>query len=280
MSTPKVKPNKARELYEAGQLDGAIAELTRELKKNPTDDWARTFLFELLCFNGDWTRAEKILMALSLSSAHTEAGAQAYFNNIKAEMARERFFKSGSRPCFLIEPPGYISHYLEANDHLRNRELAAALTLLDRGEQQRRTISGEVNGKKFQDFRDSNDFTAPVLELYVGDNYYWLPFEQISRITVERPKQLRNLLWARARVDTINGPLGDVFLPVLYASSCEHEKSMVRLGRVTQWQPLGSEIYLPAGQRLFLAGSDEITLLEVKELTFAATSCRKAMKQK
>lgn len=274
MTIPKAKAMKAKELYDAGLLVSAIAELSRELKKAPGDEWSRATLFELLCLNGEWDRAEKLLLALSLSSVLTEAAAQINFNNIRAERARARFFKTGSRPCFLIEPPGYISHYLDANEQLRKGELCAARTLLDHAEQQRRAISGEINGSKFQDFRDSNDLTAPVLEMFVTDKYYWLPFQQISRITIDRSRPMSNPLWTRARIDTINGSLGDLFLPMLYAGSCDHESSLVRLGRTIEWQAMGSEIYMPAGRRLFLTDSVEVALAATTDLVFAATSKR------
>ena len=52
---------KARELYQAGKLNEAIQSLQAELRDNPTDVARRTFLFELLCFAGEYDRAEKHL---------------------------------------------------------------------------------------------------------------------------------------------------------------------------------------------------------------------------
>jgi len=50
---------KARELYQAGKLNEAIQSLQAELRDYPTDAARRTFLFELLCFAGEYDRAEK-----------------------------------------------------------------------------------------------------------------------------------------------------------------------------------------------------------------------------
>ena len=49
----------ARELFDAGKLREAIDAATAEVKASPTDTRRRTFLFELLCFAGEWDRAEK-----------------------------------------------------------------------------------------------------------------------------------------------------------------------------------------------------------------------------
>jgi len=54
----------AKEMLDAGDLRGAIAATTGDVKKNPTDTQRRIFLFELLCFAGDWDRAEKQIEAV------------------------------------------------------------------------------------------------------------------------------------------------------------------------------------------------------------------------
>jgi type VI secretion system protein ImpE len=48
----------SRELYQAGRLDEAVQALGSELRNDPTDTKRRTFLFELLCFTGEYDRAE------------------------------------------------------------------------------------------------------------------------------------------------------------------------------------------------------------------------------
>jgi len=54
----------AKELLQAGKLTEAVQALGAELRENPTDAKRRTFLFELLCFAGDFDRAEKQLGVL------------------------------------------------------------------------------------------------------------------------------------------------------------------------------------------------------------------------
>jgi hypothetical protein len=55
----------ARELFDAGKLNNAIEALGAELRERPTDLHRRTFLFELLCFAGNWDRADKQLDVLA-----------------------------------------------------------------------------------------------------------------------------------------------------------------------------------------------------------------------
>ena len=55
----------ATELYKAGKLSEAIQAISAEVREHPTDVRRRTFLFELLCFAGDFGRAEKHLNVLA-----------------------------------------------------------------------------------------------------------------------------------------------------------------------------------------------------------------------
>ena len=53
--------NDAKLQLDAGNLSAAVDSALKLVKTNPTDATARTFLFELSCFAGDWDRAEKQL---------------------------------------------------------------------------------------------------------------------------------------------------------------------------------------------------------------------------
>ncbi|MBM3791008.1 MAG: virulence protein SciE type, partial [Acidobacteria bacterium] len=115
----------------------------------------------------------------------------------------------------------------------------------------------------------SDLFLGPFLELIVNDKYAWLPYEQIRRIEIHRPVQLRDLCWARAKIEAKGGDLGDVFLPVLYPGSYRHGSEEVRLGRRTDWIDVGSGLTRGAGQRLFLIDGKELGMLEITAIEFA-----------
>ena len=71
--------------------------------------------------------------------------------------------------------------------------------------------------------------------------YVWLPFEQIKRLHIMTPKRLRDLLWVPATLEAHAGPVGEVFLPVLYPDSHRHADERVKLGRITDWTDMGRE---------------------------------------
>lgn len=258
----------AKELFDAGKLDQAIEELLREVKANPSEINKRTFLFELSCFAGDWTRAERQLDVIGHQSAQAELGVMIYRANIKAEQERVRVFNEGVQPHFLREPPPYIDLHIAAINQIRQGQLKEARATLDQAEEDRPAIAGNIDGKRFTDFRDYDDLVAPVLEVIVKDKYVWLPFEQIKRLEVSPPRVLRDLLWANARIEATDGTVGDVYIPSLYAGSSDSENDQVKLGRMTDWKQIDENLYRSTGLRVFAADGEEKSLFEASIVEF------------
>jgi type VI secretion system protein ImpE len=259
---------KAKELLDAGRLSAAIDEVTREVKAHPADFRLRTFLFELLAFAGDFERARRQLDVLGTENSKTEAGTLMYRTVLAAEEARQKVFSSGLRPTFLFGEPSYVHQHLEAINRLRQDRLDEATALLEAAEEARPALSGKLNGQQFGDFRDADDLLGPFLEVFVQEQYVWLPMEQVSRIEVTPPTQLRDLLWIQAKIQGRPGAVGEVFLPVLYPGSSANDNEQIRLGRMTDWETLGDGLVRGVGQRMFFVGEEERALLDIKEITF------------
>lgn len=260
-------PN-ARELYQAGHLAAAIEAQSGEVRVNPTDVSRRTFLFELLAFAGDWDRAEKQLDVLGQAGPQATLAVQVYKANIQAERTRSRLFSEGLHPHFLNEPPPYVDRHLDAINRVREGNFAEARAILDQAEEDRPALGGTMNSKPFADFRDCDDLIGPVLELIVKDKYAWLPFEQIRRMEISPPSMLRDLVWARAKVEALDGTVGDVYLPALYEGTPSHASDQVRLGRQTDWRALSDDLARGAGLKSLLVGEDDVALFEAREVAF------------
>jgi type VI secretion system protein ImpE len=234
-----------QELYRAGRLSEAIKALGAELRDNPTDTLRRTFLFELLCFAGEYERADKQLEVLGEAGPESEMGVMLYRSAIYAERQRQDLFERGELPP--------------------EQESANA----DR--------SGVVNDKTFSYFADTDPRIGARLELFAAGNYLLLPIEHIASIQIPPPKRLRDLIWTPAAVRTTAAfkgtELGEVLLPVLAPFSWRHPDEMVRLGRMTVWEkPEGSEYQIPFGQKMWLVDDEEIPFLELRELEFKPAS--------
>jgi len=259
---------RAKELLDSNQLSAAIAELTQDVKRHPADNRLRTFLFELLCFAGEYERAERQLDVIGHQNESVGIGIEVYRQLLKADKARQRWFADGLKPTFLLEPPSWIQQQLEAGNRLRGQQTDEAKALLQQAASTSSKLQGTLNGKPFADFRDSDDRLGPVLEVFLRENYVWLPFEQVKKITIPQPKHLRDLLWTPATIEAGEGAAGDVFLPVLYVGSHSEEDDQLRLGKITDWRGLGDGLAGGAGQKTFLVDNSELSILEIREIEF------------
>jgi type VI secretion system protein ImpE len=257
---------KAKELLEANQLSAAILELNEEVKQHPTDPRIRTFLFELLCFDGAYDRAERQLDILGSQDDKAEIGIEVYRNLLKADAARRRFFTGGTGPTFLASPPEYVRECLAAVLLLHEGNPQGAKGLIAKSQASAPRLSGTINGRAFAGISDSDDRICPALELFSNGAYMWLPFQRIKMISLRRPNFLRDLLWVPAHVECLDGQQGEVYLPTLYPRSESDENQQVRLGRITEWVNLGEGLVGGLGLKTFVIGDVETSLLEINEL--------------
>lgn len=258
----------ASQLYEEGQLAQAVAALNEDLRRQPLDNGKRYFLAELLCFAGDWERADKQLDLLMHQDASLLPGVLLFRQLLRAAKAREQFFMEGRIPEFLEEPSAHLQSYLKASISIREGRLQETSALCNEAERQRPVLPGTCNDQAISDFRDLDDLTAGVLEVLTGaGQYYWFPMERIDSIALPPPRRPRDMLWRPAHVTLLNGPESDFFLPVIYPGSETSE--ILRLGRSTEWLGGENAPVRGLGQRMFLAGDDVVSLMEIQELKLA-----------
>lgn len=230
----------SKELFQAGRLAEAIQALGPELREIPSDTRRRTFLFELLCFAGEFDRAEKHLDILAEGSQDASLGALLYRAALHAERTRAELFQKRDYPS--TPAPA---------------------------------VSGTINGKPFEELSDGDPRIGARLEVYAAGQYLWLPFAHIKVVDMQPPRRLRDLLWAPALIHT--GPafkdreLGEVLIPVLTPLSWRHQDDAVRLGRVTQWEEIDGVGVVPAGQKPLLVDGEDFPILELRHLEIHAT---------
>ena len=96
-------------LFQAGRLSDTIQALGTGLRNDPTDVRQRTFLFELLCFAGEYDRAEKHLDLIAGGSREAELGAWLYRTALHAERIRQEMFRKVSGFTGVTEPRNTIA---------------------------------------------------------------------------------------------------------------------------------------------------------------------------
>jgi type VI secretion system protein ImpE len=231
-------PVTAKDLFTEGKVREAIQMLTAHMREHPSDAAQRTFLFELLCFAGEYARAEKQLAVLAGAGADAETGAIVYYAALHAEKTRHELFgKEAFPPASAARPP-----------------------------------AGTLNGKSFAQLRDADPDIGARLEVYAAGSYVWLPFEHIATVEMRPPQRLRDTLWAPALVQTAPSfkgmDLGEVLIPAIYPFSWKHPDPCVWLGRVTDWAADEAGAEYPSGQKVLLMDGEEVPFLEIRELEF------------
>ena len=232
----------AQQLFQAGKLKEAIQALNVDVRDHPSDSKRRTFLFELLCFAGEYDRAEKHLDILAEGGPNSGMGALLYRSALQAERTRQELFQNQQYP--------------------KSPE----------GSTEAQSVSGTLNGKPFQTIEDADPRIGPRLEVFAGGNYLWLNLEHLASLDIPPPQRLRDLLWCPATLRA--GPalksteLREVFLPVLTPFAWQHADDSVRLGRMTVFEDNKSGESLPVGQKMLLVDGEEIPLLEIRKLEF------------
>jgi type VI secretion system protein ImpE len=231
----------AQQLYEAGRIDEAVKELGSTLRGDPANVRARTFLFELLCFAGEYDRAAKQLDIIADSSQEAGMGALLYRSALHAERNRQEMFQNG-----LVSPATSPSE-----------------------------ISGTLNGQRFSSIADADPRLGARLEVFAAGQYTLIPFASLAEVHVEPPKRLRDLLWASARVKA--GPkfqdfeFGEVLVPAVAPLAWRHPDAEVRLGRAIAWESSGNGAEIPLGPKMLLVDEELIPILDVRELVIDST---------
>jgi len=227
-------------LFNEGRLTAAIDALGAALRVHPEDRRSRTFLFELLCFQGDHDRATACLDALcALDSTMVEAGS-GYRSALMAQRARRTAWDSDTPPAGGTLP-----------------------------------VEGLLNGTRFHAISDADPRIGSKLETIIGGRYCLLPLVHLRKVQAEPPERLRDLFWIHASVWT--GPeLGDerldVLLPAMAVGTEGSENEGVRLGRGTEWavDRRGWDVCL--GPKYLRCDDQEVPLLEVRSLEFESWS--------
>jgi type VI secretion system protein ImpE len=258
--------SKSQELFGAGDLAGCIVELQSEVRRQPADSKLRVFLAQLFMLTGDWERA---LNQLSVA-ADLDAGAlpmkHAYSAAIQCERIRADVFAGRRSPLVFGEPLPWIASLLQALTLDADGKTSEAASVRSAALELATPTAGTINGAPCEWVADADSRLGPILEVLLNGAYYWVPFERIQSVTIETPSDARDLVWVPAQLTWTNGGEAMGLLPVRYPGSEHSEDAAIRMSRKTEWRALGGEQYAGLGQRVLTSDSEELGMLEVREI--------------
>jgi type VI secretion system protein ImpE len=256
----------SKELVQAGKVKEALAALQAEVRAKPNDAKLRVFLFQLLAVLGDWDRAVNQLKVVTDQDAEALLMAQVCGPALAAENLRADIFAGKRTPLILGKPEEWVSLLVQANKHYADGEFDAAAELRDKAFDAAPAVAGAINGQPFEWIADADQRFGPLFEAVIDGKYYWIPFSHITELTIEKPSDLRDLVWLPAIVTLAAGAQKIALLPVRYPGTEKSDDGLALLARKTDWIDKGG-ISIGVGQRIFATDASEIPLLEVRKLT-------------
>ncbi len=260
----------AEQAVREGDLDAALAHLQAEVRQNPAAPDLRVFLFQLLCVMGQWERALTQLDVAGELDAGALAMVQMYREAVRCERLRHAVFAGGKSPMVFGEPEEWLALLIEAllvrgtprareADDLRARALEAAPP-----------SSGTIDGKPFEWIADADPRLGPVCEAVINGRYYWVPFARLSRLDIEAPTDLRDVVWIPAHFGFTNGGEAVGVIPTRYPGSESSDDPLIRLARKTAWHEEDAGVFVGAGQRVYATDVEEYAVMDVRSILFAA----------
>ena len=254
----------AEELLRDGKLDECLEALQAGIRQAPADSKLRVFLFQLLAVMGQWDRAVNQLKVAAGMDAATLPMVQAYREAIRCEMLRAEVFAGRRSPLLFGDPAEWVALLLDALKLTAAGEIAASQDARGRAFELAPPTAGRIDGKPFEWMADADPRLGPVMEVIVNGRYYWVPLTRIRRVDLEKPVDLRDVIWTPAMFTWANGGDAVGFIPTRYAGSVETGDPGLMLSRRTEWVDLGSELFVGVGQRLLATEADEYALMDVR----------------
>jgi len=263
-------PTAAEQALKDGDPQIAIKHLQAQIRKQPADAKLRVFLFQLLCVQGDWSRALNQLTVACELDISTLPMVQTYRETIQCERLREQVFKGQKVPLLFGEPETWMALLIEALLREGRGETADAANLRQQAYEQAPTTRGEAKGDgeplKFEWIADADMRIGPVLEAVVNGKYYWVPWNRLSKVSIEAPTDLRDRVWMPSTLMFSNGGEQVAFLPTRYAGT-DLSDPLLALARKTDWHEPQPGLFVGSGQRMLATDVGDLALMDLRMIT-------------
>jgi type VI secretion system protein ImpE len=266
-----ISSTRAETLLQQGDLPNSIQALQQSVRETPSEARLRVFLFQLLCVSGEWQRAAHQLDLSGELDAEYLPLVHMYRAVIDAESHRFDVFAGDLVPTLFGEPPAWIPHLIEALRLSAAGDSGPASQLRQMALEQAPAVPGRIDDRPFDWIADADSRLGPVLEAFIGGQYYWIPMQHLRRIEFETPNDLRDLVWLPARLEFENSANLAALIPSRYPGTESSETASLKLGRQTCWEEPSPGCYCGQGQRMLATDSDDYPMLEIRQISFGTT---------
>lgn len=262
----------AEALVANGDPQAALPALEQQVRSHASDAKLRVFLFQLLAVLGQWQRALTQLQVCGELDPSTLAMVGTYREAVQCEAVREAVLAGKTLPHVFGRPQAWVAWLAESLAAEGRGDIAAAASLRSRALEAAPATPGSLNGQAFEWIADGDSRLGPLLEAIINGRYCWVPFDALSRISIEAPTDLRDIVWSPATLEFPNGGETVALLPTRYVGTAQSGDGALQMARRTDWRELASDQFSGLGQRLLATDTQELGLLEVREIFLAPSA--------
>ncbi|MDM5175697.1 type VI secretion system accessory protein TagJ [Massilia sp. DJPM01] len=261
-------------IAEVASLDEEYAQLKERIRRKPEDPDLRAQLFQVLALRGDWLRAQAALTMTLELNPNADSLAGTYLRPLACELVRAQVFAGARRPD-VCEADAAVECLADAlqldaggSDAQAGAVRAAAMAELPARSGHVR-LHGSDTLIPFAWLADGDSRFGPVLELFAGERYLWLPLAQVQRIRLVPATSRCALVWSHGAIDLVTGKKIHAALPVRYPLPAKAADQKILTAAYTEWQALaGADQYTGIGQRMLVTDQGEYALLDIAEIVF------------
>jgi type VI secretion system protein ImpE len=247
------------ELFREARLNEALAAQRAIVAHDPANINEQLFLCALLAFEGDRAAVRRHLDLIADAPPELQDHLAEWRDLLAADNTRH----AGCRPVHRHNSAHFLRR-LDVFDPKVSRKRQVLCTL-DDADEMAPWIEGHVDGRSFDGWRDMDDLIGPTLEVFEDGQYLWIPMDQVRKLRLEEPTGLRDEIYRPAKLWLREGGAREVFLPVLYVGTSDHEEEGIRTGAGVDWVERKG-IMRGVGSRTFLFGDEELTFDEFRQV--------------
>ncbi|MGK0441354.1 MAG: type VI secretion system protein ImpE, partial [Pseudohongiellaceae bacterium] len=181
----------ASKFFKEGDLEQAIQACIEDVKEDPANANQRVFFAELLCFSGDYDRADRQLNTLLTLDPKTMLTVSVWRQLLRAAQIRQDVYECKQVPELMDAATPRIENALRALT-IANKDNVLPESV---AEQEGASEPVVVNGISSSHFRDLDDINANILEVMASNGrYFWIDFDQIDSLEFYAPERPLDLL--------------------------------------------------------------------------------------
>lgn len=253
-------------------LNESLSRLESSIRAKPGDADLRAAFAQLLCLDGNWTRAQAQLKSWAALKPQAQPTVTLLEQAINGERQRADVLAGRARPVAPESEWPWLSDMISA----LQADVAGAVAHRDAALEKAAANPGQLTTQDGQSvafdwLMDGDCRFGPVCEAIVNGRYFWLPFSAISAMQFQPPASVTDLVWRHTLVRLQDGSEQVCQIPVRYPLADEADDRF-KLARVTEWQAMADDAphYLGTGQKVWLNDGAEYPLLDLLTVSFSA----------